>query len=95
MSSTELEVTWTKLRENDTNDDITAYRVCYGIQESSVRSCDMYKDVDGINTFTYNLSGLNEATTYFVAVQAGTQIGFGEIENILSNRTLEDGKQYK
>ncbi len=90
-----LQVTWTKLVEDDTNGDITGYRVCYETQELSVDSCAKHQYVVGVDNTTYNMSGLNEATTYFVAVQARTQIGFGKIENILNGSTLEDGMQSK
>ena len=88
-----LEVTWEKLQKNDTNGNITGYRVCYEIQRSSVDNCAIYKDVDGVDSTTVNLIGLNEATLYFVAVKAGTLVGIGPIRNILNNRTLEAGKQ--
>jgi hypothetical protein len=91
-SSTALEVTWEKLHENDTNGNITGYRVCYATQLLSRNSCPKFKDVLGVQITTFNLTGLNEATSYFVAVQAGTRAGFGSNGNILTNTTLEDSK---
>ncbi len=87
-----IEVTWAKLRENDTNGNITGYKVCYETRKSSVGSCAEYKHVVGVDNTTFNLTGLNEATSYFVAVKAGTQAGFGPIGNILNTRTLEAGR---
>ena len=92
VSSTALEVTWEKLQENDTNGDITGYRICYSTQQSSLVSCLEYQDVAGIDNTSFNLTGLNEATSYFVAVKAGTQAGFGPNRNDLNNTTLEDSK---
>ena len=92
VSSTALEVTWEKLEESDTNGNITGYRVCYATQQLSLVSCLEYQAVAGIKNTTFNLTGLNEATTYFVAVKAGTQVGFGPNGNNLTNTTLEDSK---
>jgi hypothetical protein len=92
VSSTALEVTWEKLQENDTNGNITGYRVCYATQQLSRNSCPKFKDVLGVENTTFNLTGLNEATSYFVAVQAGTRAGFGPNENNLTNTTLEASK---
>jgi hypothetical protein len=92
VSSTALEVTWEKLQESDTNGNITGYRVCYSTQQFSGNSCPQSEDVVGADNNTFNLTGLNEATPYFVAVQAGTQAGFGPIGNKLNNTTLEAGK---
>ena len=91
VSSTTLEVTWEQLHENDTNGNITGYRVCYSTQQLSLVSCLEHQDVAGIDT-TINLTGLNEATSYFVAVKAGTEAGFGPNGNNLTNATLEAGK---
>jgi hypothetical protein len=52
----------------------------------------MFKDVLGVENTTFNLTGLNEATSYFVAVKAGTEAGFGPNGNNLTNTTLEDSK---
>ena len=38
------------------------------------------------------LTGLNEATTYYIGVQAATKIGFGKLGIVKSNTTLEDSK---
>ena len=92
VSSTALEVTWEKLHENDTNGNITGYRVCYATQQLSPDGCPQYQDVVGADNTTFNLTGLNEATSYFVAVKAGTRAGFGPNENDLNNTTLEDRK---
>ena len=80
--------------EGDTNGNITGYMVCYN-QSISLESCKNYKDVIGAENTTSNLTGLNEATLYYIAVKAGTQAGFGPIGNIVNNRTLEDSKYLK
>jgi hypothetical protein len=92
VSSTALEVTWEKLHENETNGDITGYRVCYSTEQLSSFSCPEYQDAVGVDNTTFNLIGLNEATSYFVAVKAGTQAGFGPNGNNLNNTTLEASK---
>ena len=38
------------------------------------------------------LSGLNEATTYYIGIRAATKIGFGKLGIVKSNKTFEDGK---
>ena len=92
VSSTVLGVTWEKLQENDTNGNITGYRVCYATQQLSAYGCPKHKNIVGANNTTFNLTGLNEATSYFVAVKAVTQAGFGPNGNNLKNMTLEDSK---
>jgi hypothetical protein len=92
VSPTALEVTWEKLQESDTNGNITGYRVCYATQQLSGNSCPKSKHVVGVDNTMFNLTGLNEATSYFVAVQAGTREGFGPNGNNLTNTTLEASK---
>ena len=38
------------------------------------------------------LTGLNEATTYYIRIRAATKIGFGKLGIVKSYRTFEDGK---
>lgn len=92
ISSTMLEVRWEKLNESDSNGNITAYRVCYGIAGVDIMACPKYKVVHGADNLVFSLTGLNEATLYFVAVMAGTVAGFGPIGNVVNNMTFEDGE---
>ena len=92
VSSTVLQVSWTEL-QNGTNGDITRYMVCYKAdQNSSLDHCGNGTEVLGADNTTVNLTGLNEATLYYIAVKAGTRAGLGPIGNIVKNRTLEDSK---
>ena len=92
VSSTILEVNWKKLQERDTNGNITGYMVCYSQSLIYIGVCESSKYVIGADNATFNLTDLNEATLYYIAVKAATQAGFGQIGNIVSNKTLEDGK---
>ena len=87
-----LQVNWEEL-QNGTNGNITGYRVCYEAgQNSSLNQCKNKTDVVGADNTTFNVTGLNEATIYYVAVKAGTRAGFGPIGNIVVKKTREDGK---
>jgi hypothetical protein len=65
--------------------------VCY-TQSLSSGTCENNRYVIGADNTTFNLTGLNEATTYYIAVKVETPAGFGPIENIVNNKTLEDSK---
>ena len=76
----------------DTNGDITHYFVCHKPQTSSNDICYVTRRVDGVDNRSTVLNGLNEFTTYSVAIQAATSDGngtHGAIENVM---TLEDSK---
>ena len=92
VSSTILEVNWAKLQEDDTNGNITGYMVCYSERLIYIGVCESKKYVIGADNTTFNLTDLNEATLYYIAVKAATRAGFGQIGNIVSDKTLEDGK---
>ena len=76
VNATVLEVAWNELRQNETNGNITMYTVCYQVSPSPVGICDKYRKV-GAESYVFNLTGLNEGTTYKVAVQAETRAGPG------------------
>ena len=65
--------------------------VCY-TQSLSSAICENNRYVIGADNTTFNLTGLNEATTYYIAVKVETPAGFGPIENIVNNKTMEDSK---
>ena len=91
INSTALEIIWEKLQGNGTNGIITGYRICYETQQLFPVSCANVAVV-GMNNTSFNLTGLNEATIYYVAVQARTRAGFGPNGNILNGKTSEASK---
>ena len=91
INSTALKVTWGKLSHDYSNGDITKYAVCYNDKTSS-STCLSNKTIEVANTTMIVLAGLNEATTYYIRVRAATKIGFGKLEIVNSNTTLEDSK---
>ena len=84
-------MTWAKLSSDYSNGNITKYAVCYNDKTSS-SSCISNKTIEGADTTMIVLTGLNEATTYYIGVQAATKIGFGKLGIVKSNKTLEDSK---
>ena len=89
-----MEVAWGNLTQDDANGVITQYKVCYKASRNiSEIDCDSSKTIDARQARVVTLNGLNEATTYNVAVQAGTEEGFGPLGAIVTNKTLEDGKR--
>ena len=91
VSSTTLKVTWAKLSSDYSNGNITKYAVCYNDKTSS-SSCISNKTIEAANTTMIVLTGLNEATTYYIGIRAATNLGFGELGIVKSNKTLEDSK---
>ena len=91
VSSTALKVTWAKLSSNYSNGIITKYAVCYDDKTSS-STCLSNKTIEGADTTMIVLTGLNEATTYYIGVRASTVEGFGKLGIVKSNKTLEDSK---
>ena len=91
INSTALKVVWKELTSDESNGMITNYTVCYNIQSTSKLDCSLKKTVFGKNTMV-NLTGLNEATIYDVAVKAATKIGFGGLGVTMNASTLEDSK---
>ena len=83
-------MTWEKLSLDYSNGDITKYEVCYDDEIFST-DCPFNKEVKSTDTMIV-LAGLNEATTYYIGVRAATKIGFGKLEIVKSNTTLEVSK---
>ena len=71
---------------------ITEYAVCYDVHSTSELDCSLNKTVFGGGNTILNLTGLNEATNYDVAVKSSTKIGFGGFGVKKNASTLEDSK---
>ena len=92
MTSTSVVIAWNEISQDDANGVITNYSVCYKVSQNlSEVDCTSSKTVDA-STTTFNLTGLNEATTYVVAVRAKTSKGFGKLGMAVNITTLEDSK---
>ena len=88
-----MKITWERLSVDDANGVITKYEVCYKASDTSTDiDCTLKKSVDDGNTRQVVLGGLNEATTYNVAVQAATSQGFGDRGTTMTQKTLEASK---
>ena len=91
-SSNKLQVTWNKLDDDDSNGKIIKYQVCY--QEGSnvvPPTCSTHKNETGSKNMT-NLTGLDAATPYSVAIRAFTKIGHGGFGNTSTVMTNESGE---
>ena len=89
-SASQLKVSWGKLSADDTNGAITKYQVCYQ-RGSSVSNCTNSKEVTGVDNTMTDLTGLQPATMYAVAVRAFTAIGPGPLGSTMSSKTSESG----
>ena len=88
-----MNITWEKLSPDDANGEILKYEVCYKASVNSTDiDCDSSESVNNSDTTDVVLDGLNEATTYNVAVRAATSQGFGGLGNIMTRKTLEASK---
>ncbi|CAB4045710.1 phosphatidylinositol phosphatase PTPRQ-like isoform X17, partial [Paramuricea clavata] len=90
ISSTSIAVTWGEVPPEDTNGNITHYFVCYKPQTSSNDICSVTKRLNDVNNRSTVLNGLNEFTTYSVAIQAATSKGNGTHGAITNVITLQD-----
>ena len=91
-SSHEFKVTWNKLSDDQSNGKIIKYQVCY--QEGSnvaPPNCSTHKNETGTNNTMTNLTELDAATTYSVAVRAVNKVGEGPFGNTFTARTNESG----
>lgn len=80
---------------DDANDMITQYKVCYKASENSLDiDCVLNETVNNVSRREVVLRGLNEATTYNVAVRAENGAGFGDFGPVVTNKTLEDSKRF-
>ena len=91
-SSDKLEVTWNILSDDEANGKIIKYQVCY--QEGSNAApptCSSHNNETGADNTMTNLTGLDAATTYSVAVRAVNEVGEGPFGNTFTARTNESG----
>ena len=90
-----MKVFWGNLSNDDANGEIIEYAVCYKASENATDiDCDMNKTVNSSYTREVLLDGLNEATTYNVAVRAATKVGFGVQGAVNASKTLEASKRF-
>ena len=90
-----MKITWEMLSLDDANGEITEYEVCYKASDTSTDiDCTLKKSVNNGNTTEVVLIGLNEATTYNVAVRAATSQGFGDLGIIMTEKTKEASKYF-
>ena len=90
-----MKVFWGNLSNDDANGEIIEYAVCYKASENATDiDCDMNKTVNNGYTREVLLGGLNEATTYNVAVRAATKEGFGMRGAANASKTLEASKRF-
>ena len=92
LNSMALRIVWEMLQPEDRNGDITGYMICYDRQTFS-NGCPR-SNVTGADVTSFNLTGLNEATDYYVGVKARTSAGFGPLGTLLKGTTLEDSKYH-
>ena len=90
-TATGLKVTWGKLSADESNGAITKYQVCYH-RGSSVSDCTNSKEVIGIDNTITDLTLLEPATIYTVAVRAFTAVGSGPLGVRKTATTLETGR---
>ena len=93
INATALEATWEALSLDDANGVIVNYTVCYTTNGNELNSCSTSRTTNN-STLSYTLTGLNEATTYVVAVKASTKIGDGPLGRNLTNKTDEASTYY-
>ncbi|CAB4015458.1 sidekick-2 isoform X2, partial [Paramuricea clavata] len=84
-SSTSFRIAWKGLSDGNANGAIIGYRVCYKLVETSVNICNSVGNI--LHTTLFNLE---KYTSYAVAVQAATKIGFGPLGAKVTKRTKED-----
>ena len=89
-SPNELQVAWNYLSIDESNGIIIKYQVCYQVG-LNISGCTN-KNVPGGNSTMTNISGLNAATEYAVAVRAFTKIGHGPLGKTVTAKTNESGK---
>ena len=83
---------WKKLTSDESNGIIIYYTVCYSVHSTSEVDCRLNTTIfSGKNTML-ELTHLNVATNYDVAVKAATRFGFGDLGVKKNASTLEDSK---
>ena len=95
VTATSINIIWEKLSHDDANGVIKKYEVCYKASVTSTDiDCNLKKSVNNGDTKEVVLGGLNEATTYNVAIKAATSQGFGNLGTITTKKTLEASKYF-
>ena len=77
-TATSLQVTWEQLTNDDSNGEVKEYEIYYNIGSTIPNYCSTSTIVTGANT-TVDLTGLQPATKYTVAVQAFNRQGGGPL----------------
>ena len=83
---------WTELSVQEANAVVTKYGICYKESDTRGNICDKSRDDINKDQNTFTLIGLNEYTSYDVAVRAGTSDGFGPVGKFFTATTKQDGK---
>ena len=92
---TSMKVRWGSLSVAEANGTIIKYDVCYKASETATDvDCSLKATVNDGTTTEVTLNGLNEATTYNVAVKAANANGFGDLGPIVTKKTLEASKHF-
>lgn len=93
VSSTSLNVTWRKLSTNEYNGEIFGYLCCYRVHKVNAGGiCSNMAAISGVNNTIIILTGLMKATSYDVAIRAGSTGGYGAVGNIVTHKTLDEGR---
>ena len=91
LTANSLKVNWNKLSPSVSNGNITKYEVCYQVG-STVSNCSNNETVFGVDSTMVDLTELEPATTYAVAVRAFTKIGEGPLGAHKTAKTNESGE---
>lgn len=100
LNSTSLRITWEKALPGDGNVTITNFTVCFDDfrNENFTIGCSrnitvpVLREIINNTARSIELTELNEATTYYVAIKAITNEGYGPLGEISNGTTLEDSK---
>ncbi len=87
LSSTEIQVNWADVAGIDQNGDLTQYEVFY---RSTLHFCNESVLVNN-ETFSVNITGLEEFVVYNVSVRAYTSVGPGPFSDVVMEQTEEAG----
>ena len=79
------------MNPDDSNGEIIKYELCYQ-SGSNVSDCSTSKTATGADNTTVNLTGLEPATNYTVAVKAFTAVGPGPLGDKMTATTNESGE---
>lgn len=84
----QLSFKWDKLQCNETNGDISSYRITYW----SLNDWDLTNLSSATNDNSIFIHSLTPFTLYEVRVRAATSAGLSKFYSRLTSRTLSDGK---